>query len=160
MAGDDNIDVTEDGIETTFQTNYLGHFLLVGMLLKKLASSSRILLVSSELHRNDGPMKSFRPNYTKAEYLAKPTKSHIKGFGKMQYATSKLCLLLYMHKLAPALSKRNITMNAFNPGLMPDTGLGGLNRKLFRKLFLKYVLCSQKMPLAALRNRARCSREC
>lgn len=33
-----------------------------------------------------------------------------------------------------------ISINAYNPGLMPDTGLGGLNKKLLRKFFLKYIL--------------------
>lgn len=44
---------TEDGNETTFQTNYLGHFLLTLLLLPKMQSSStgcRIVNVSSITH--------------------------------------------------------------------------------------------------------------
>ena len=43
---------TKDGVETHFGVNYLGHFLLTNLLLKKLISSgqSRIINVSSKLY--------------------------------------------------------------------------------------------------------------
>lgn len=141
----DDISRTEDGIEKTFQINCLSHFFLINLLLPQLAKPVRILFVSSELHRNDGPMKSFRPNFTNANALAYPEESltPIKNSGSQRYATSKLCLLMYTYELAKRLPLNgfdHITVNAINPGLMPDTGLGGLNEKLLRKLFLKYVL--------------------
>ena len=44
--------LTENGIETTFQVNHLGHFYMVRLLEKKLIqSSTRIVFVSSESHR-------------------------------------------------------------------------------------------------------------
>lgn len=44
--------LTEDGFETTFQVNHLGHFYMVRLLEKKLIeSSTRIVFVSSESHR-------------------------------------------------------------------------------------------------------------
>lgn len=141
----DEITKTADGIETTFQVNCLGHFLLVILLLPHLKTNSRILFVSSELHRNDGPMKSFRPDYKGAEEMAYPEKPLVplKNSGSQRYSATKLCLLFYTYELARriALGKNSkITVNAFNPGLMPDTALGGLNKKLLRKLFLKYIL--------------------
>jgi NAD(P)-dependent dehydrogenase (short-subunit alcohol dehydrogenase family) len=141
----DEISITIDGIETTFQVNCLSHFLLINLLLPNLNIPARILFVSSELHRNDGPMKSFRPDFRNAQTLAYPKKSlePIENSGSQRYSTSKLCLLIYTYELAlrlPLNGFDHITVNAFNPGLMPDTGLGGLNKKLLRKLFLKYVL--------------------
>jgi len=145
LAGEDIATYTQDGIETTFQVNCLSHFLLIHLLHKHLSRPARILMVSSELHRNDGPMKAFLPNYISARELAHPNKQTVnaKGKGSMRYSTSKLCMLMYTHQFSELFKTKasnEITINAFNPGLMPDTGLGGLNKKILRKLFLKYIL--------------------
>ncbi|MEO6902768.1 MAG: SDR family NAD(P)-dependent oxidoreductase [Bacteroidia bacterium] len=141
----DAISITVDGIETTFQVNCLSHFLLINLLLSHLRIPARILFVSSELHRNDGPLKSFWPDFKNAQRIAYPEQSlrPIKKSGSQRYSTSKLCLLMYTYELAlrlPLNGFEHITVNAYNPGLMPDTGLGGLNKKLLRKLFLKYII--------------------
>lgn len=142
IAGEDVAVFTKDEIEATFQVNCLSHFLLIHLLLKNLSQPARILLVSSELHRNDGPMKSFLPNYTNANDLAHPSKekANSKGSGSIRYSTSKLCMLMYTHEFSDKLKAKGISINAYNPGLMPDTGLGGLNKKILRKFFLKYIL--------------------
>ncbi len=145
LSGNDVPEFTEDGIEMTFQVNYLSHFLLVYLLLPDMVKDARIILISSELHRNDGPMRAFRPNYTSAKQLAypNPADSSRRDSGSQRYSTSKLCMVLYTNMLARRLPLNNfggIAVNAINPGLMPDTGLGGLNKKLLRKWFLKYVL--------------------
>lgn len=145
VALGDEVTTTSDGIETTFQTNCLGHFLLINLLLSHLKTNSRIIFVSSELHRNDGPMKSFRPDFKSAAEMANPAKQSIpvKNSGNQRYSASKLCLLFYTYELARRIKLKencNITVNAFNPGLMPDTSLGGLNKKILRKYFLKYIL--------------------
>ncbi|MEM8779943.1 MAG: SDR family NAD(P)-dependent oxidoreductase, partial [Cyanobacteria bacterium P01_G01_bin.49] len=41
---------TEDGFETTFAVNHLGHFLLVNLLVKHLTAPGRIIFVSSDTH--------------------------------------------------------------------------------------------------------------
>lgn len=145
IALDDEIHLSADGIEQTFQVNCLGHFLMVSKLLPLMHPSGRILFVSSELHRENGPMKRFRPDYSTARQLAYPEKPErpIKDSGSKRYSRSKLALLYYTYELADRLPKNGyegIQVNAFNPGLMPDTGLGGLNKKRIRKLFLKYIL--------------------
>ena len=145
VALGDEITTTSDGIETTFQVNCLGHFLLINLLLPHLKFNSRVLFVSSELHRNDGPMKSFRPDFKSAKQMAYPAKQlvPVKNSGSQRYSSTKLCLLFYTYELARRIAlegNSKITVNAFNPGLMPDTSLGGLNKKLLRKYFLKYIL--------------------
>ena len=146
IALGDEITTTADGIETTFQVNCLSHYLLVNLLFPYLRKPGRrLLFVSSELHRNDGPMKSFRPDFKSANTMAYPEKPihPLKNSGSKRYSATKLCLLYYTYELARQLSlegNETITVNAFNPGLMPDTALGGLNKKPLRKFFLKYIL--------------------
>src|SRR5258708_38656963 len=41
---------TQDGFETTFGVNCLGHFLLVNLLLRSLVAPARIVFVSSDTH--------------------------------------------------------------------------------------------------------------
>jgi NAD(P)-dependent dehydrogenase (short-subunit alcohol dehydrogenase family) len=45
--------LTDDGYEATFQTNHLGHFFLVKLLLNTLIKSApaRVVAVSAECHR-------------------------------------------------------------------------------------------------------------
>ena len=145
LSGKDTAIFTKDGIENTFQVNCLSHFLLINLMLNDLSSNARILMVSSELHRNDGPMKSFLPNYTNAQDLAHPLpeKANQKGSGSIRYSTSKLCMVFYTHEFCERFKQskfNHVSINAFNPGLMPDTGLGDLNKKIIQKLFLKYLL--------------------
>ncbi len=44
---------TEDGFESQFATNYLGHFLFTNLLMSKLlaAKTPRVVIVSSNGHR-------------------------------------------------------------------------------------------------------------
>ncbi len=47
------ITYNEDGYETTFAVNHLGHFLLVNLLLRHLDDRARIVVVSSGTHNPD-----------------------------------------------------------------------------------------------------------
>ncbi|XP_047976348.1 short-chain dehydrogenase TIC 32 B, chloroplastic-like [Salvia hispanica] len=111
--------VTEDGIEMTFATNYLGHFLLTKLLLKKMietAKSSgvqgRIVNVSSSIHTwFSGDM---------IHYLALITKNKSEYDGTRAYALSKLANVLHTKELALRLREMeaNVTANCVHPGIV------------------------------------------
>ena len=117
---------TEDNIESTFAINHVGHALLFYLLGPYLAEEARIVLVSSGTH--DSAQRTGHPDaiYNSAEELAQPTKE-TEGFeGRQRYATSKLCNVLWTYALKRRLDKapaKKWTVNAFDPGLMPGTGL-------------------------------------
>ncbi|MBK9981000.1 MAG: SDR family NAD(P)-dependent oxidoreductase [Saprospiraceae bacterium] len=121
---------TKNGIEETFGTNYLGHFLLTNLLLEKY-TLERIVMISSELHnpKNKSPFAKavFKPvpelAYPKVDEnttLQKQTQSF--------YATSKLCDILFTYELDRRFKAKGLPIktlvNAINPGLMLTTNLG------------------------------------
>jgi NAD(P)-dependent dehydrogenase (short-subunit alcohol dehydrogenase family) len=114
---------TKDGYEETFGVNHLAHFLLVQELLEHLSEPARIVFVASDTHDPARPTGMPAPVYTTARDLALPGK----GGGRRAYTTSKLCNVLTTYELARRLGDskdtRKITVNAFDPGLMPGTGL-------------------------------------
>lgn len=127
---------TEDGFDTTFGVNHLGHFLLVNRLLKQLVAPARIIIVSSDTH--DSSKKTGMPAayFRDPQLMAHPEQDPIlKGkdigtIGRIAYTTSKLCNVLCAYELSRRLqdSERStpsqaITVNVFNPGLMPGSGL-------------------------------------
>lgn len=120
---------TEDGFEMTFGVNHLGHFLLVNLLLSHLSDRSRIVFVSSDTHNPDAKTGMPDPQYQNARLLAFPADDDneidIANVGRRRYTTSKLCNILCAYELSRRLQKQqlNITVNAFNPGLMLDTKL-------------------------------------
>ena len=137
---------TEDGFETTFGVNHLGHFLLVNLLIKNLVAPARIIMVSSDTHDPVQKTGMPEPCYRNAALLAFPesnTDSLQTGedptIGRQRYTTAKLCNIYFTYELSRRLEKqglstqqRPITANAFNPGLMPGTGLARDYRPLQR----------------------------
>jgi NAD(P)-dependent dehydrogenase (short-subunit alcohol dehydrogenase family) len=121
---------TQDGLEMTFGVNHLGHFLLVHLLLKYMSEPGRIIFVSSGTHDPEQVTGMPAPVYVNAEDLAYPdsgpseeSDGHI---GRRRYSTSKLCNIYCAYEFADRMKKetnKNITVNAFDPGLMPGTGL-------------------------------------
>lgn len=126
---------TEDGFETTFGVNHLGHFLLVNLLIKNLVAPARIVVVSSDTHDPAQKTGMPEPFYYNAASLALPEgdinlSQKDSAIGKRRYTTSKLCNIYFTYELSRRLEKQRlstnekpITVNAFNPGLMPGTGL-------------------------------------
>ena len=99
--------VTRDGLEATFEVNYLSHFLLTNLLLGLLKSNapSRIINVSSSAHT--GGHMDFQDLQEE------------KGYGSMKsYSQSKLAQILFTRELAEKLGGTGVTVNAVHPGLV------------------------------------------
>jgi NAD(P)-dependent dehydrogenase (short-subunit alcohol dehydrogenase family) len=121
---------TEDGFETTFGVNHLGHFLLINLLLRSLVAPARIAIVSSGTHdpaRLEGRLMA--PAYRDPHLLANPT-ADAKLPDIQRYTTSKLCNLFFAYELACRLEaerhstpEQPITVNSFDPGGVPGTEL-------------------------------------
>ena len=126
---------TEDGFDTTFGVNHLGHFLLVNLLLKQLTAPARIVFVSSDTHDSSKTTGMPAPYWRDPQLMAHPEQDpelknkDIGTIGRTAYTTSKLCNVLCAYELSRRLQDRTstesqpITVNVFNPGLMPGSGL-------------------------------------
>lgn len=115
---------TVDGVEMTFGVNHLGHFVLVTGLLDRLVAPARVVVVASGTHDPAKFTGMPYPNYSCAEELAHPP-ADVQGEGRRRYTTSKLCNVLFSYELDRRLGQgaRGITVTAFDPGLMPGSGL-------------------------------------
>ncbi len=118
-------EMTDDGVETTFGVNHLGHFALVQGLLDDLDRPARIVCVSSGTHDPAKHTGMPAPYYTSAADLAHPPADASAGDGRRRYTTSKLCNVLFAYELDRRLGhgEQGVTVNAFDPGLMPGSGL-------------------------------------
>ena len=129
---------TDDGFETTFGVNHLGHFLLVNLLLKELAAPARVIFVSSGTHDPRRRTGMPAPRYRGAEALAYPERHPDPSeagegpgmIGRRRYTTSKLCNVMCAYELDRRLRAEGVSrpearvcVNAFDPGGMPNTGL-------------------------------------
>jgi protochlorophyllide reductase len=120
----DGVRRSADGYELTFATNHLGHHLLVTSLADDLPDGGRIVLVSSGTHWTEKSMGFPAPRWTSPRDLAEARDADPSPTaGRSRYATSKLANLYFVYELARRLDGRPITVNAYDPGLMPDTSL-------------------------------------
>lgn len=103
---------TADGLETTFVTNHLGHFLLTNLLLDELKASSpsRIINLTSSAH------------YA-TEIDFEDLQGEKKYSGYQAYSQSKLANVLFTHQLAKKLEGTGVTVNSLHPGVV-RTGFG------------------------------------
>ncbi|KAL1568246.1 NADP-retinol dehydrogenase [Salvia divinorum] len=115
------LEFSEDKIELTFATNYLGHFLLTEMLLGKMVETAaesciegRIVNVSSVIHN------WVNPKHFSFMKLLNPKSYN----GTKAYAQSKLANILHAKELSRQLKakKANVSINAVHPGII-KTGI-------------------------------------
>ncbi|CAG5958150.1 unnamed protein product [Menidia menidia] len=112
--------LTEDGLESTFQICHLGHFLLVQCLQDVLRRSApaRVVVVSSESHRFTDLLDSCG----KVDLdLVSPQKKDY--WSMLAYNRAKLCNILFSSELHRRLSPYGVTSNAVHPGNMMYTSI-------------------------------------
>ena len=119
---------SEDGYEMTFAVNHLGHYLLARLLLGSISAQGRIVFLGSGTHDPAQKTGLGDPVYTTARELAQPITpaGHPRVVGRLRYATSKLLNILTAYEMArrvQAASNKGVIVNAFDPGLMPGSGL-------------------------------------
>jgi NAD(P)-dependent dehydrogenase (short-subunit alcohol dehydrogenase family) len=104
---------TTDGLEQTFATNHLSHFLLTLSLMPLLLNGqARVINVSSEAHK---PAKTEWINDMQFEH---------KGYNAFKaYALAKLLNIYFTKSLVDHFGSRGITAYALHPGLV-NTGFG------------------------------------
>ena len=123
-------DKGETGADLTFTNNHLGHFLLANLLAGDMGPQGRIVLVASGTHdpalRTGIPV----PRIRSAEDAAFPERAGNNDppgvAGPRAYSTSKLCNILCAYELdrrVKAAGRAGPAVTAFDPGLMPGTGL-------------------------------------
>jgi len=122
-----NREITEEGNEKTFATNYLGHFLLTYLLIDmiKKGSSGKIINVTSGLHKRGS---------LNFDDLQDKNSSYFSGW--RAYNNSKLALVMFTYKLAEKLKGNSVSVMSYNPGAVGSNfGSGTIIAKLFYTLF-------------------------
>ncbi len=138
------VSYSADGYEETFAGNCLGHFLLTNLLLGSVATGGRIVWTASGTHDPDSVDgktvgAAVEPD---ARALADEGRNGKPISGGRRYATSKLCTILYAYEMdrrlrragTPALSI------AYDPGFIPETGMGRMAPPIFRSSAAKFVM--------------------
>lgn len=101
--------MSADGFELTFAVNHLGHFLLVRLLLDRMAHHGRIVNVASRAHFRA------RPESMDLQTITDPQAR----YGSIQaYARSKLANVMFTFALARRLAGTGITTNCLHPGVV------------------------------------------
>ena len=99
--------ITVDNLETTFEVNYLSHFLLTMLLLDtlKVSAPSRIVNVSSSASLSG--------------HIDFDDLQEKKGYSAMKsYSQSKLAQVLFTYELSRRLAGTGVTVNAVHPGVV------------------------------------------
>jgi NAD(P)-dependent dehydrogenase (short-subunit alcohol dehydrogenase family) len=127
-AGIQNIgqtQTTKDGFERTFAVNHLGPLYLTLLLLPLMETNANITFTASDTHDPLQKTGIENPAYTSGKDLAYPKETDEKKsmVGQRRYSTSKLCNVMTAYELQRHLANGGIRVNAFDPGMVPGTGL-------------------------------------
>ena len=119
----------DEGIELTFATNHLGHFLLTLSLIEMLKKSTqgRIINVSSSAHS--------RGTEELDDIIAPAFYNR-----KLAYGQSKLANLYFTYELSSRLKNTNITVNAVDPGGVATNFSRNNGLYPWMKHYLSYIL--------------------
>ena len=123
-------EITSEGFDIIFVSNHLGHFLLTKLLLPLMEQKGKIFFTSSDMH--NPPLKEGEKfEWLGVEALAHPNDNF--AVNQIRYAYSKLCNLYFVYELTRKLKaeKKEIRVNAFNPGLMKTHLIKGQNESLY-----------------------------
>ncbi|RAO73390.1 uncharacterized protein BHQ10_009402 [Talaromyces amestolkiae] len=111
ILGGPNLQLTDDGFEAQFATNYLGHFLLFELLKPALIASttpefsSRVVNVSSSAARSVGLTTSDNYNFEKTEYDP-----------SIAYAQSKLAMIYMANEIERRYGQNGLHATSVHPG--------------------------------------------
>lgn len=127
--------LSEDGIELTFATNHLGHFLLTNLLLDDLKRNapSKIVVITSKIHIpgvGSGPPPDFKWTLDSINDPVTLT---------VAYKNSKLANVWFTYELARRLEGSGVTVNAVCPGFVTTTGLFRHSTWMMQ-MFLRWIL--------------------
>jgi NAD(P)-dependent dehydrogenase (short-subunit alcohol dehydrogenase family) len=131
------------GWDMTFATNHLGPFALTEALIPHLPDGANVVVVCSGVEdpeRKPAVAAGFRGGrYISAEASVRGEwKSGGSDLpGRDAYATSKQCNLATVFVFAREIPR--LRFNAFEPGFIPNTGLGR-EANVFVRLLLRYIL--------------------
>ncbi|XP_068634775.1 short-chain dehydrogenase TIC 32 B, chloroplastic-like [Aristolochia californica] len=109
--------LSEDGIETQFATNHLGHFLLTNLLLDKMKSTARATGIEGRIVN----LSSIAHVHTYEEGIRFDRLNDQAGYSdKRAYGQSKLANILHAKELTRRLKDEgaNVTANSVHPGLI------------------------------------------
>ena len=120
------VDFFDSSLEKTFAVNHAGHALLFYLLLPRLTQDCHIVITASGTH--DPAQKTGIPtkDYTNYASESRPDPKTANKDGRERYSTSKLLNVMWTYALDRHLkssSRNTMVVNAFDPGLMPGTGL-------------------------------------
>ena len=135
-----SLEFTEDGFERTFQLNFLGHFLLVNLLVAKMATLGRIVFVSSDLHDPAATKmgKFLPPRYGPVEDLARGVGTAAKLKPMARYGTAKMYAMMTAYELDRKLRELAvpISVNSWSPGVVPTTQAGRNMNPVMKKIMM------------------------
>lgn len=132
-AGGQNVrgrQMTKDGYEETLQANWLAHAMLVERLLPCLEGHAPVAFTASGTHdpadpgaRRFGFRGGIYPGIQRVAGGDLDASAPAKQQGMDRYATSKLVAILHVYALARRSPADGPRWFAYDPGLMPGTGL-------------------------------------
>jgi NAD(P)-dependent dehydrogenase (short-subunit alcohol dehydrogenase family) len=141
---------TPDGIEETFAVNHLAHLALVDALMRRDAPPRRVVLLGSATH--DPARPTGTPDPIEDGDLAGlarpgPDTEPPRTAGVRRYATTKLLAVA----TAAALAREHpgACVTAFDPGLMPGTGLARQYPPAVRVLWSTVLKALRVLPFAS-----------